>query len=183
MVKRVHHVREERITREIHTYDVFHRLQPIIDVEVLEPRHFLPVEGGLMEVDASQVPGRRHHWVIAETVSKGDPALEMNDLKRRPFTARTFAGTEGDYREYMHRDGYPVTEQTWIHPPELERGGYETGQTRPFHFKHIYHDPKTGDVIATPRTHGLIEQMGGERLAKQSRLGLEQRPNNVAPLA
>lgn len=55
----IHHVREERITRDIHNYDVYHRMLPIVDVEVLPPRHFLPVEGGgLVEISASEVPGR-----------------------------------------------------------------------------------------------------------------------------
>ena len=57
--KDIHHVREERITRHIHNYDVYHRILPIVDVEVLPPRHFLPVEGGgLVEISASEVPGR-----------------------------------------------------------------------------------------------------------------------------
>ena len=55
----IHHVREERITRDIHEHDVYHRILPIVDVEVLPPRHFLPVEGGgLVEISASEVPGR-----------------------------------------------------------------------------------------------------------------------------
>ena len=57
--KDIHHIREERITRDIHNHDVYHRILPIVDVEVLPPRHFLPVEGGgLVEISASEVPGR-----------------------------------------------------------------------------------------------------------------------------
>ena len=59
VLRDVHHIHEERITREIHNHDYFHRILPVIDVEVLPPRHFLPVEGGgLVEISTSEVPGR-----------------------------------------------------------------------------------------------------------------------------
>ena len=128
----VHHVREEVVTREIHTHDVYHRILPIIDVEVLPPRHFLPVEGGgLVEVSADEVPGRRNNWVIAETASKipsGDPV----STERRSFTAREFPGEEGDDKSYVTPEGVETTEQTWVHPPILETGARATGQTYPF---------------------------------------------------
>ncbi|MCJ1312947.1 hypothetical protein MMC25_006623 [Agyrium rufum] len=81
--KIIHHTKElkqEVITRDIHTHDIFHRVLPIIDVEVLPTRHFLPVSGGgLVEVDEKDLPGRAgfgregvgRNWVIAETASRG----------------------------------------------------------------------------------------------------------------
>ena len=132
--KDIHHIREEVITREVHTHDVYHRILPVIDVEVLPPRHFLPVEGGgLVEVSASEVPGRGQNWVIAETASKiaSDQAVPREPRK---FTARTFAGTEGDSVRYMTAEGYEKTEETWVHPPELEEGARLTGQSWPMVF-------------------------------------------------
>lgn len=140
--KKVHHVREEVITRDIHTHDVFHRIQPIIDVEVLPARHFLPVEGGgLVEINAEDVPGRRNNWVIAETASK-IPSDEAAPAKVTRFTAREFPGTEGDAKRYITPEGIERTEETWVHPPELETGGMLTGQTWPM--------PFTGSQSATP---------------------------------
>ncbi|KAL8812426.1 MAG: hypothetical protein Q9223_000341 [Gallowayella weberi] len=130
----VHHVREEHITKEIHNHDVYHRILPIIDVEVLPPRHFLPVEGGgLVEISSKEVPGRGNNWVIAETASK-IPSDQPAFKSARPFSARQFIGTEGDAVSYKMPGGYERTEQTWVHPPELETGGRDTGQTWPMEF-------------------------------------------------
>ncbi|KAL8769980.1 MAG: hypothetical protein Q9209_004227 [Squamulea sp. 1 TL-2023] len=132
--KNVHHVREEHITKEIHNHDVYHRILPIIDVEVLPPRHFLPVEGGgLVEISGKEVPGRGNNWVVAETASK-IPSDQPAPKGLRPFSARQFIGTEGDAVSYPMPEGYERTEQTWVHPPELETGGRDTGQTWPMEF-------------------------------------------------
>lgn len=127
----IHHLHEEQITREIHEHDVYHRTLPIIDVEVLPARHFLPSEtGGLVEVNAEDVPGRKKNWVIAETVSQ-IPSNQPAQTKRRQFTAREFTGSEGASRRYITPEGYEKTEQTWVHPPTLETGARDTGQSWP----------------------------------------------------
>ncbi|KAL8668711.1 MAG: hypothetical protein Q9168_006669 [Polycauliona sp. 1 TL-2023] len=128
------HIREEQITKEIHTHDVFHRILPIIDVEVLPPRHFLPVEGGgLVEISGKEVPGRGNNWVVAETASK-IPSDQPAPRALRPFSARQFVGSEGDAVRYQMPEGHERTERTWVHPPELETGGRNTGQTWPMEF-------------------------------------------------
>lgn len=130
----VHHIREEVITREVHNHDVFHRILPVVDVEVLPPRHFLPVEGGgLVEVSAAEVPGRGQNWVIAETASK-IPSDQAAPQGVRRFTAREFPGKEGDAVKYIAPEGHEKTEQTWVHYPELEQGARLTGQSWPMVF-------------------------------------------------
>lgn len=130
----VHHIREEVITRDIHTHDVYHRILPVIDVEVLPPRHFLPVEGGgLVEISGSEVPGRGQNWVIAETASK-IPSDQRAPQATNRFSARDFVGHEGDSTRYVTPEGFERTEETWVHPPELETGGRDTGQTWPMAF-------------------------------------------------
>lgn len=139
----IHHVREEHITREIHNHDVFHRILPIVDVEVLPARHFLPVEGGgLVEISGDEVPGRGRNWVIAETASK-IPSNQAAPKGVSRFSARDFPGTEGDSRNYISSEGIKTTEETWVHPPELETGGRDTGQTWPMVFGE-HGDPKIG---------------------------------------
>lgn len=127
----VHEIRQEVITREIHNHEYYHRILPIVDVEVLPARHFLPVEGGgLVEISGDDVPGRGRQWVIAETASKirsDQPAPQSHSR----FSAREFAGSEGARKKYITPDGVERTEQTWVHPPELESGARETGQTWP----------------------------------------------------
>ncbi|KAL8873884.1 MAG: hypothetical protein Q9174_000713 [Haloplaca sp. 1 TL-2023] len=148
----IHHVREEQITKEIHTHDVFHRILPVIDVEVLPPRHFLPVEGGgLVEISGKEVPGRGRNWVIAETASK-IPSDQQGSTKPREFSARQFPGTEGDALKYITPEGHEKTEQTWVHPPELETGGRDTGQTWPMEFG-IGASSKSGREEKPSKTH------------------------------
>ena len=102
-----------------------------MDVEVLPPRHFLPVEGGgLVEISAQEVPGRGSSWVIAETASK-IPSDQVAPPGTTQFTARAFPGREGDAVKYISHEGYEKTEQTWVHPPELEEGARLTGQSWP----------------------------------------------------
>lgn len=124
---------------------------PVIDVEVLPPRHFLPVEGGgLVEVGAKEVPGRGNHWVIAETASR-IPSDQAAPAGRRQFTARQFLGREGDSRSYTAAEGHEVTEQTWVHPPELETGARDSGQSWPMFFGDSV-EGKRGDGHSLPKT-------------------------------
>ncbi|KAK3073147.1 hypothetical protein LTR53_005529 [Teratosphaeriaceae sp. CCFEE 6253] len=135
VVQDIHHVREERITREIHTHHYFHRVLPIIDIEVLPARHFAPIEGGYAEISADEVPGRtgaNAQWLIAELASKGLPKSTGPIVPER-FTARTFAGKQGDYKESVAPEGHPRTETTWVYPPTFyEPGAVASGQTYPF---------------------------------------------------
>ncbi|KAF2084456.1 hypothetical protein K490DRAFT_68764 [Saccharata proteae CBS 121410] len=134
-----HDIREERIFREIHTHDIHHRILPIVDVEVLPARHFLPdprSPTGLTEVPESAVPGRSaalQNWVVAETVSRL-PKQGPLPTAPRAFTARRWEGADGDERTYVTEGGWKRTETTWIHPPRLETGARESGQSEPFYF-------------------------------------------------
>ena len=140
--REVRRVREERITRETHTHDVFHRIQPIVDVEVLPARHFMPAaDGSLREVAEETLPGRVRekvrNWIVAETASRIPSNTPVESLRARPrqFTARTFVGTEGDFKRHVTADGVEHTETTWVHPPVLEEGARLTGQTVPIVFE------------------------------------------------
>lgn len=157
---KIHKVREELITKEIHTHDVYHRILPVIDVEVLPPRHFLPVEGGgLVEVSASEVPGRGSNWVIAETAST-IPSDQAAPTGARGFTARQFPGRDGDAIR-RNVGGHERTEETWVHPPELETGARDTGQSWPMVF---------GSEVTAKGTHGYTSPgaPNKERLGRTS---------------
>lgn len=161
VIEKIHKKREEVITREIHTHDVYHRILPIIDVEVLPPRHFLPVEGGgLVEIGADEVPGRAQNWVIAETASK-IPSDQPAPKGASSFTARQFPGREGDKVEYITPDGVKRTEETWVHPPDLETGGKDTGQTWPMVFGR-----EDGGKEARIRPHGHSSSRDGKKRGK-----------------
>lgn len=52
-----HNVIEEHIQRETHVHDVYHRIQPVRDVEVLPARHYVQdPNGGLTEVAERDLP-------------------------------------------------------------------------------------------------------------------------------
>ena len=127
--QQVHEVREEMVTREVHNHDIYHRILPIVDVEVLPARHFKQEGSKLVEMKPEEIPGRARHWVIAETLSEG--ADHNSKAGRRNFTARKFEGTDGDAKRYITPGGVEKTEQTWVHPPVLETGAKATGQTVP----------------------------------------------------
>lgn len=125
VVPKVHHITEERIQREIHTYEVIHRIQPVIDVQVLPPRHFVPDgNGGLREVSADEIPGRLGHWGIVETVTKERPGETF--LPLGPSEPQIIS-----QRSYVTEDGIRRTETTWKHPPRLETRARDAGETWP----------------------------------------------------
>nr|POE72133.1 hypothetical protein CFP56_12009 [Quercus suber] len=166
IVENVHEIREEVITREIHTHHYYHRVLPIIDIEVLPARHFVPMEGGYAEIAEEEVPGRagkNAQWMIAEMVSKMLPKGQTSNFPRQ-FTARQFHGTEGDYKEYVTPEGVKRTETTWVYPPELETGGQLSGQTYPFHFD-----------TRTPQQQGIQARLPGGNVIGISPLLAQQR--------
>ncbi|GAB1735916.1 hypothetical protein NU219Hw_g5250t1 [Hortaea werneckii] len=168
----VHNIREEVITREIHNHHVFHRVLPIVDIEVLPARHFVPMEGGYAEISEDEVPGRagqNAQWVIAETMSKMLPESKTTSTPPN-FTASSFEGSEYDDKEYVGEDGIKRTEQWWVHPPTIENGGRDSGQTYPFYMG--FPDPKDNGLRAT-LPHGNVIGVS-PLLAKQQRERLQK---------
>lgn len=110
---------------------------------MLPARHFLPVEGGgLVEISPNEVPGRAQNWVIAETTSK-IPSNEPPPKVANRFSAREFFGDEGESNRYTTVEGVEKTNETWVHLPELETGGRDTGQTWPV----IFSNDTEGDGV------------------------------------
>ncbi|KAI7342640.1 hypothetical protein KC354_g16180 [Hortaea werneckii] len=170
----VHNIREEVITREIHNHHVFHRVLPIVDIEVLPARHFVPMEGGYAEISEDEVPGRagqNAQWVIAETMSKMLPESKPTSTPLN-FSASRFEGSEYDEKEYVGEDGIKRTEQWWVHPPTIENGGRDSGLTYPFYMG--FPNAKDNGLRAT-LPHGNVIGVS-PLLAKQQRerLGLER---------
>lgn len=129
---------QQQITREIHNHHVYHRVLPVLDFEVLPPRHFIPVEGGgLTEITEDQIPGGPSgpdlQVAIANAIASMMPRVQ-HPVGPRQFTARKFEGTDGDYKEYIGSDGIKRTEQWWVHPPTLEKESTFAGEARQFHF-------------------------------------------------
>jgi len=131
----VHHEVQEVITREVHTHDVFHRVQPVIDVEVLPTKHFVPDPrnpGSLKEIPASAVPGRQNNWsvqvnrdmkdVVTSPVPSTPANLHHAHEKREPVLSSK--------RTYTTPEGHLKTEYVWRHPPVLDMDAYRAGETK-----------------------------------------------------
>jgi len=118
-----------------------------------------------VEVSASEVPGRGQNWVIAETASN-IPSDQAAPQGARGFTARQFPGREGDAMEHVTPEGYLKTEQTWVHPPELEDGARLTGQSWPM---------MIGDEAPEKGTYGYSSPKSGKK--KHSRTSSKAQAN------
>ncbi|PMD29915.1 hypothetical protein L207DRAFT_444545 [Hyaloscypha variabilis F] len=87
-----HEIREERITREIHTHDVFHRILPVIETEILPPKHYVPsADGkGLIEIPEHMVPGR---------TANGSPSRnwEITPSQQSRIRSKSLTSSNGQY--------------------------------------------------------------------------------------
>lgn len=155
-----HEIIQQKIYREIHNYDVYHRIQPVIHTEVLPPRHWIPNPDGegLIEISAEELPartGKNRWWSIVQH----NPA---------PITYERTWRTEPEYIEgktSITAEGFERKETTILHPPTLaDLSGY-VGPVQPIHFDH-----KTGE-----RWWGEITTM--DKLKEQI-----DRPNHPGPL-
>lgn len=128
----VHHIREEKITREIHNYDIFHRIQPVIDVEILPTKHFIQnADGTLKEVPASAVPGRQNTWHIAAGPGPDPQRTLSTDLETAssrasesilPTTLQESSNRNPikiSHHTLPSSDGIHRTETTWHHPAKV----------------------------------------------------------------
>jgi len=126
-----HEVIQQRLYREIHNYTYYHRLQPVLQTEVLPPRHFIPNPDGegLIEISADELPSRtgKNRWW--EVVQK-EPVLPESAFQWR---------TEPEIIEgepYMTAEGFERRETTIIYPPTLEDMSNYRGMVQPVHFDH-----------------------------------------------
>ncbi|KAK0629544.1 hypothetical protein B0T17DRAFT_615306 [Bombardia bombarda] len=133
----VHEVREEQIQREIHTHDVYHREQPVYDIEVRPARHFVPDgSGGLTEVAAKDLPGctgENQKWYIGEERSRNAPLHPENSQIPADGTAHR-VGDGANVVRYTTAEGVQRTEDVVVHPRELERVSTADGPVLPIHF-------------------------------------------------
>ncbi len=96
----VHEICEEQIHKEIHQYHVRHKIQPIIDYEILPPRHFVHVEGGgYTEVAESDLPAGTPgaSWFTTEIRSQLGSSMQcghMPELHDAATPREEFANSE-----------------------------------------------------------------------------------------
>ncbi|KAJ9129546.1 hypothetical protein NKR19_g10321 [Coniochaeta hoffmannii] len=97
----VHEQVEEHITREIHAHDVYHKILPVRDVEVLPARHWVPgPDGRLIQVDEKDVYSGAA-WSVGQTNATSVSAGEQDQREVQPGHARQTQLHHSEAEEYQ----------------------------------------------------------------------------------
>ncbi|KAH6615136.1 hypothetical protein C7974DRAFT_59915 [Boeremia exigua] len=128
-----HEIIQHKIYREIHNYEHFHRIQPVMMTEVLPPRHWIPNPDGegLIEISADELPartGENRWWSICEHESPYSRLSTLPKYRTEPEIIE--AGV------FMTEAGYERKETIIIHPPTLADLTAYAGPVQAMHFDH-----------------------------------------------
>ena len=127
----MHEIREEQIHRDIHKHDIYHRVQPVYDIEVRPARHFVPgVNGELVEVPEADLPGctgNNQSWYIG----KREPSAAWFTSRDPPELSSVKSAQE---KKHVTPEGVVHQETTVVHPPTLEDISTVSGPVLPVYF-------------------------------------------------
>jgi len=148
-----HELVQHKIFREIHNYEHHHYIQPVYDIEVLPPRHWIsnPNGDGLIEISADEIPsrtGNNRRWKIV---------VEEPELPIQPPTPWHSKAKIIEHPTQITKEGFERKETTIIHPPTLADLTEYSGLVQPIHFDH-----KTGKRWLGPIStmHQLRQELG-----------------------
>jgi hypothetical protein len=151
-----HEIVRHKIYREIHNYEHFHRIQPVMMTEVLPPRHWIPNPNGegLVEISADELPARtgdNRWWSICEHSSPYSRQTALPKYRTEPEVIE--AGT------FMTEEGFERKETIVIHPPTLaDLTGYG-GPVQAMHFDHKTGKSWMGELTTMDKLHQLQHEL------------------------
>ncbi|KZM21700.1 uncharacterized protein EKO05_0001680 [Ascochyta rabiei] len=151
-----HEIIQQKIYREIHNYEHFHRIQPVMMTEVLPPRHWIPSPNGegLIEISADELPartGKNRWWSICEHSSPY--ALQKTTQTYRTEPEIIEAGT------FLTEEGFERKETIIIHPPTLaDLTGY-AGPVQAVHFDHKTGERWLGELTTMDKLRELQQSL------------------------
>ncbi|KAF3043507.1 hypothetical protein E8E12_009902 [Didymella heteroderae] len=151
-----HEIVQQKIYREIHNYEHFHRIQPVMMTEVLPPRHWIPNPNGegLIEISADELPARtgdNRWWSICEHSSPYSQQTALAKHRTEPEIIE--AGT------FMTEQGFERKETIIIHPPMLaDLTGYG-GPVQAMHFDHKTGKSWMGELTTMDKLHELQQEL------------------------
>ena len=125
ITRRVHEIREEQITREIHSHDVYIRELPIMDVELLPARHFMSTDKGDVEIasnEAAQAIQPSETWLRSEAMSQLLHGDQMETTEE--WAVRQFDSISGEAVRYDTSEASKHFESTTVHPPTVNQESY-----------------------------------------------------------
>jgi hypothetical protein len=148
-----HEIIQHKIFREIHNYEYYHRIQPVYDLQILPPRHWIPNPNGegLIEISADELPSRTGHnrkWKIVH---------EHTDA---PVESLPTYRTEPEIIEHpttITVEGFERKETTILHPPTLRDLSEYDGLVQPVHFDHKTGERWLGEITTM---HKLRHELG-----------------------
>jgi hypothetical protein len=81
ITRKVHEIRVEHFHKEAHNYHINHRVQPVIEYEILPARHFVCVDGVYHEMDEKDLPLGTPNagWFVTEVASRLD-SIKPDDV-------------------------------------------------------------------------------------------------------
>lgn len=151
-----HEIVKQKIYREIHNYEYFHRIQPVIMTEVLPPRHWIPNPDGegLIEISAEELPARtgdNRWWSICEHSKPHPPQPSLPKYRTTPEIIE--AGT------FVTEEGFERKETIIIHPPTLaDLTGYG-GPVQAMHFDHKTGKSWMGELTTMDKLEQLQREL------------------------
>jgi len=151
-----HEIIQQKIYREIHNYEHFHRIQPVRMTEVLPPRHWIPNPDGegLIEISADELPartGENRWWSICEHSSPYSVQTSIPKYRTEPEIID--AGT------YITKEGYERKETIIRHPPVLaDLTGYG-GPVQAMHFDHKTGKSWMGELTTMDKLQQLQQEL------------------------
>ena len=138
VIRNVHEIRTERLTHEIHKDHYYHRILPVIDLEILPTRHFVQVDNEYVELDEEDVPAEERpnrDCIVEEIASSFCPRAEDEPVIPEGIPRRNSGEVEDERKEYVTSEGVQCTERTWVHSPVFEPGILKDGESYEAHFR------------------------------------------------
>ncbi|KAH7414048.1 hypothetical protein DE146DRAFT_15719 [Phaeosphaeria sp. MPI-PUGE-AT-0046c] len=156
-----HEIIQHKIYREIHNYEYHHRIQPVHDLEVLPPRHWIPNPSGegLIEISADELPsrtGNNRRWKIV-----------TEDIEI-PAESQLLWRTEPQIIEHpttITEEGFERKETTIIYPPTLRDLSDYEGLVQPVHFDHETGKRWLGEITTMHKLRQQSSQVADAELS------------------
>ena len=128
ITRRVHEIREEQITREVHSHDVYIRELPVVDVELLPVRHFMSTDKGEVEIASNEVSEAMRpseDWLRSQAMSQLLHRDEMETTEQ--WAVRQFESIS-EVAQHDFASAPKDFESTTVHPLTVNRESYAAEQ-------------------------------------------------------
>ncbi|KAK4457338.1 hypothetical protein QBC42DRAFT_291672 [Cladorrhinum samala] len=141
---KVHEIMHEQIERDVHEHHVVQKIQPVVDVEVLPAKHYVPgPDGRLVEVAEQNLPGctgENSNWHIGSGPSTSGCSVVPGDERKTSATTQEYQSAELEEGSVpvKRSGGIERTEDTITPPPPPPPPQMRAMPPRPPLFRHLF---------------------------------------------